>query len=255
MFMHRVAGPVLPIARKFHCAANAGGVIYVAGAEAIPAATTGNLLHALSTAAPCTGVTAPTNGALGTCTSTLAAGASCQFTCNNYYVASGTTSCAAGGTTLTAATCTPPCTGVAAPTNGALGTCTSTLAAGSTCQFTCNDGYVASGTTSCAAGGTTLTAATCATNVWQSRNALPAVSLVPLQGALSFGTEMYTAINPPVGPLGIGASGNFHNYDSTTDLWATGIPPAPPASPPAHACCPRALAESCAETLSLPRPP
>ncbi len=163
----------MPTARKFHCAADVGGAIYVAGADPT---TTGNVLHALSTAAPCTGVTAPTNGALGTCTSTLAAGASCQFACN--------------------------------------------------------DGYGASGPTSCAAGGTTLTAATCATNVWFSRNALPAVSLVPLQGALSFGTQMYTAINPPVGPLGIGASGNFHNYDSTTDLWATGIPPAPPRLPP-----------------------
>jgi hypothetical protein len=174
--MHRVAGLALPTARKFHCAADVGGAIYVAGAD--PPATTGNILHALSTAPPCA---------------------------------------------------------VTAPTNGALGTCTSTLAAGSTCQFTCNDGYGASGTTSCAAGGTTLTAATCATNVWFSRNALPAVSLVPLQGALSFGTQMYTVANPPVGPTSVGASGDFHNYDSTTDLWATGTPPPAPSPAPPRA--------------------
>jgi hypothetical protein len=122
-----------------------------------------------------------------------------------------------------------PCTGVTAPTNGALGTCTSSLAAGATCQFTCNDGYGASGPTSCYSSSTgVLTAATCAMNVWFSRNALPAVSLVPLQGALSFGTRMYTVANPPVGPVGVGASGDFHVYDSTSDLWATGNPPPPP---------------------------
>ena len=157
----------MPTARKFHCAADVGGAIYVAGAD--PPATTGNILHALSTAAPCTGVTAPTNGALGTCTSTLAAG--------------------------------------------------------STCQFTCNDGYVASGTTSCAAGGTTLTAATCATNVWQSRNAVPQTSYLPAQGAQSYDTFMYTYISQPLSPLGVGptARGEFYKYSSTADTWTSGV--------------------------------
>jgi hypothetical protein len=41
-----------------------------------------------------------------------------------------------------------------------VGTCTNSLASGSTCQPTCDSGYTVSGTSSCTAG--TLTAATCA---------------------------------------------------------------------------------------------
>ena len=52
------------------------------------------------------------------------------------------------------------CDASTAPTNGGVGTCTSSLASGSTCQPTCNSGYTVSGTSSCSAG--TLTAATCA---------------------------------------------------------------------------------------------
>ena len=51
------------------------------------------------------------------------------------------------------------CDAPAAPTNGAVGNCTSTLAGGSTCQPTCNPGYTVSGTSLCLAGG--VTAATC----------------------------------------------------------------------------------------------
>jgi hypothetical protein len=141
----------------FHCAATINGAIYVGGNGSPPTAPTagGNILHALSTAPPCTGVTAPTNGALGTCTSSLVAGASCQFTCN--------------------------------------------------------DGYVASGPTSCHFFTGALTAATCATNVWQSRNAVPKTSFYPLQSSVSYGTLLYTNTVPA-----IGASGDFHVYGSTT---------------------------------------
>ena len=51
------------------------------------------------------------------------------------------------------------CDASTTPTNGAVGDCTDVLASGSTCQPTCNSGYVVSGTSSCTAG--TLTAATC----------------------------------------------------------------------------------------------
>jgi len=51
------------------------------------------------------------------------------------------------------------CDASAAPANGAVGDCTSSLASGSTCQPTCNTGYTVSGSSSCSAG--TLTAATC----------------------------------------------------------------------------------------------
>ena len=107
---------------------------------------------------PCDASAAPTNGAVGTCTSTLASGSTCQPTCNAGYTVSGTSSCLAGA--LTAATCSAnPCDASAAPANGAVGDCTSTLASGSTCQPTCNAGYTVSGTSSCLAG--TFTTAEC----------------------------------------------------------------------------------------------
>ena len=96
------------------------------------------------TVGPCT-VTAPTNGALGTCASSLGEGTTCQFTCAAGYGVSGATSCSANGV-LTAPMCFSLCA-VTAPTNGALGTCTSSLAAGSSCQFTCDAGYGVSGCT------------------------------------------------------------------------------------------------------------
>ena len=52
-----------------------------------------------------------------------------------------------------------PCDASAAPANGAVGDCTSTLASGSTCQPTCNAGYTVSGTSSCLA--ETFTTAEC----------------------------------------------------------------------------------------------
>ena len=54
------------------------------------------------------------------------------------------------------------CDASTAPTNGGVGSCTNSLASGSTCQPTCNSGYTVSGTSSCSAG--TLTAATCSAN-------------------------------------------------------------------------------------------
>ena len=55
------------------------------------------------------------------------------------------------------------CDAITAPTNGALGTCTSSLASGSTCLPTCNTGYTVSGSSSCLLG--VLTAATCFSTV------------------------------------------------------------------------------------------
>ena len=120
----------------------------------------------------------------------------------------------------------PPCS-VTAPTNGALGTCSSTLAAGSSCQPSCNDGFgyvvnnggSVAGATTCSATGTTLTqTTTCTILVWQSRNSVPKPSFYPLQSSVSYGTLLYTNTVPA-----IGASGDFHVYGSTTDLWVTGI--------------------------------
>jgi hypothetical protein len=98
----------------------------------------------------CDASAAPTNGAVGTCTNSLASGSTCQPTCDSGYTVSGTSSCTAG--TLTAATCVPNCDASTAPTNGVVGTCTNSLASGSTCQPTCDSGYTVSGTSSCTAG-------------------------------------------------------------------------------------------------------
>jgi len=45
-----------------------------------------------------------------------------------------------------------PCDASSAPDNGAAGDCTNNLAVGSTCQPSCDPGYVVSGATQCAAG-------------------------------------------------------------------------------------------------------
>jgi len=108
--------------------------------------------------ASCDASIPPSNGNVGTCTSTLASGSTFAPACNSGYTVSRTSSCSAG--TLTAATCNAnSCDASTPPTNGAVGDCTSTLASGATCQPTCNSGYTFSGTSSCTAG--TLTAATC----------------------------------------------------------------------------------------------
>ena len=60
----------------------------------------------------------------------------------------------------------PPCDASTAPTNGGVGNCTSSLASGSSCQPTCDEGYSVTGTSSCIAG--TLTAALCLTTCSRS---------------------------------------------------------------------------------------
>merc|ERR1712166_392152 len=99
-------------------------------------------------------VTAPANGAMGSCKDTLASGSECQPKCNSGYKASGETSCTKG--TLTPATCVPKksCI-VEPPVNkrgaiwGSLGTCGSTITDGTTCQPTCSTGYHSTGVTKC----------------------------------------------------------------------------------------------------------
>ena len=85
----------------------------------------------------CDASAAPTNGGVGDCTNQLVHGGSCQPTCLNGYVASGRTSCNDG--TTTPATCVQPktCTPTA-PTNGSIGNCPTTMAAGTSCTPGCN---------------------------------------------------------------------------------------------------------------------
>jgi len=111
----------------------------------------------------CDASIAPMYGSVGDCTSTLASGSTCQPICDNGYTVwspdgSNMTSCNLGN--LTAASCLAnSCNASIPPTNGGVGDCTSTLASGSTCQPTCNDGYTVSGNTTCQLG--ILTEATC----------------------------------------------------------------------------------------------
>jgi hypothetical protein len=112
-----------------------------------------------------------------------------------------------------------PCA-VTAPTNGALGTCTSSLALGATCQFTCSAGYGVSGPTSCSAT-MVLAAATCRTGVWTTRKAVPAQSYMPAQGAGTYDTFMYTYIATTSTTLPANR-GHFYKYASSADTWTTG---------------------------------
>ena len=88
----------------------------------------------------------------------LCADSNCE-TCSRLLLSHCTT-CETGYTLNPDASCSGnSCDASTAPTNGCVGTCTSSLAHGATCQPTCNSGYIVSGTSSCRAG--TLTAATC----------------------------------------------------------------------------------------------
>ena len=108
--------------------------------------------------AQCNSITAPLNGGVGDCPSSLPSGSTCQPTCDEGYIVSGLSSCSLG--TLTTATCDPaPCDTSSAPENGGVGDCPSSLPSGSTCQPTCDEGYIVSGLSSCSLG--TLTTATC----------------------------------------------------------------------------------------------
>jgi len=119
------------------------------------------------TASACTGLSAPANGAVGDCTSTLNSGSTCTPTCNAGYTKVGTTrSCLAG--TVTDVKCEQDCaTALAKPTTPAGitftgGTCTvgGTLKGGATCTWgTPNAGNTCSAV-KCTGG--SLTGGTCA---------------------------------------------------------------------------------------------
>ncbi|CAL6292304.1 unnamed protein product [Bathycoccus prasinos] len=185
----------------------------------------GTLTAATCVGNPCDASAAPTNGAVGTCTSTLASGSTCQPTCNTGYTVSGTSSCTLGA--LTAATCSAsPCDASAAPANGAVGTCTSTLASGSTCQPTCNTGYTVSGTSSCTLGA--LTAATCSANPCDA-------SAAPVNGAVGDCTSTLASGSTcqPTCNTGYTVSGTSSCLAGTfTTAECSVAPSPPPPSPP-----------------------
>ena len=103
----------------------------------------------------------------GDCTNSLAGGSTCSPVCKTGYTAT-PASCSNGK--LTRATCVgTPCDASQAPTNGNIGSgatqCTNPMASGTQCQPGCDEGYDASGPTSCLNG--VLTAATCVARACQ----------------------------------------------------------------------------------------
>ena len=102
------------------------------------------------TGTTCDTSTAPSNGAVGNCPSTLAFGSSCQPECDTGYAAtSPTTTCGVSGI-LKSSVCEEACDVSSAPANGGKGDCGDILVSSSywndaSCTPTCNDGYVLKG--------------------------------------------------------------------------------------------------------------
>ena len=148
------AGLAMPTARKSGAFVSIyGSRLYYASSEYRapgPSKYSMSLLE-VYTPAFCDASSAPTNGGVGTCTSSLPVGSTCQPVCDSGYTVSGATLCVAAASSsasLSAATCVAACNSATPPTNGLVGTCSSTLPAGSTCQPSCNSGYSVSGLSS-----------------------------------------------------------------------------------------------------------
>ena len=106
----------------------------------------------------CDASSPPANGGVGNCTDQLLSGTTCQPTCDAGYVAPEPSVCDDG--VLSPAICIPVCDASAPPANGGVGDCTEYLLSDTTCQPTCDQGYIVSGKSSCDASGA-LTAADC----------------------------------------------------------------------------------------------
>jgi hypothetical protein len=91
-------------------------------------------------------VSTPAHGTKGDCPDLLSGNNGvCHITCNSSFGLQGTvTSCNAGS--LNAQSCGGNPCAVPAPLNGDYGSCTSLLTTGSSCQFSCNDGFTLTGT-------------------------------------------------------------------------------------------------------------
>ena len=107
---------------------------------------------------PCDASTPPANGAVGNCTDQLLSGTTCQPVCDPGYFAPEPSVCDDG--VLTPAVCVRYCNASAPPANGGVGDCVEYMLSDTTCQPTCDEGYIVSGKSSCDAA-FTLTAADC----------------------------------------------------------------------------------------------
>ena len=107
----------------------------------------------------CDASTPPANGAVGNCTDQLLSGTTCQPVCDPGYFAPEPISVCDDGV-LTPAVCVRYCNASAPPANGGVGDCVEYMLSDTTCQPTCDEGYIVSGKSSCDAAGA-LTAADC----------------------------------------------------------------------------------------------
>eukprot|EP00939_MAST-03C_sp_MAST-3C-sp1_P001660 g1660.t1 len=106
---------------------------------------------ALACFANCTSISAPANGDMGQCPSSMISGDSCAFSCDAGFSLSSNTTCVDG--VVTNGQCEQDCVvSIAAPTNGAIGNCSGTLASGSSCSVACNAGFTASAVLACSSG-------------------------------------------------------------------------------------------------------
>ena len=98
------------------------------------------------TGTTCDTSTAPSNGAVGNCPSTLAFGSSCQPDCDTGYATTSPTTCGVSRI-LKSSVCEEACDVSSAPANGGKGDCGDFLLAGydASCTPTCDDGYVLKG--------------------------------------------------------------------------------------------------------------
>jgi hypothetical protein len=134
-------------------------------APTTPAPTTPTPTEQPCNAAYFFGIASPCTCDFSPCSASLASRTLCTPTCSgktahqDSWTATGTRSCASGVITDTASCSENQCS-VSAPTGGMLGTCTSPISSGSSCQPTCSGGFwIVGTTTSCLRG--TLTAAQC----------------------------------------------------------------------------------------------
>jgi len=124
-------------------------------------ANTGNGNAAVGAAnGPVVAVVTGTNGGAGVAITNMAVTGLTQATQYGIYCATNDATKVLSNPVVTFTT-TATCDGSTAPTWGTKGDCTNAVAAGSTCQPTCNPGYTVSGTASCGSTGV-FTPATCA---------------------------------------------------------------------------------------------
>jgi hypothetical protein len=110
------------------------------------------LVNYQSCLGPCSNITSPLHGGMGSCNETLASGVSCSMTCETGYSLSHNDSTCNFGL-FTPQQCVANDCLVHAPLHGTIGNCSNALASGYSCQMACDLGYALQGNeTTCTLG-------------------------------------------------------------------------------------------------------